>query len=118
DHRAGLRVRREIGADDAFGRHATRRLRRLGAALDAPQLLRATQVADAFGQRLLAFHHAEAGALAQFHHSARGDIRHLAAPYSFVSLKTRGPRPPVPGEPHYADVSSCTSTNSSPDWTI
>ena len=46
-------------ADDAFGRHAAGGLAGLGAALDAQQFLGLGHVAARFGQRLLAFHHAQ-----------------------------------------------------------
>src|SRR2546430_3062999 len=58
DEGAQLRIGREVGADDALGRNAARRLARLGAALDAQQLLGFPEVAARLGQGLLAFHHA------------------------------------------------------------
>jgi hypothetical protein len=51
----------EVGADRAVGRDAAGGLARLGAALDAQQLLGLLQVAARFLERLLAFHHAEPG---------------------------------------------------------
>jgi hypothetical protein len=66
DQRAQLGVAGEEGGDRAVGGHAARGLARLGAALDAQQLLGLLDVAAGFFQRLLAFHHAEPGELAQF----------------------------------------------------
>ena len=49
DERAELRVGGHPGADHAFGRDAARGLARLGAALDAQQLLGFLQVTGTFG---------------------------------------------------------------------
>src|SRR6185436_9276705 len=65
DQRAGLRIRAQPRANDAFGGDAARGLARLGAALDAQQLLGLLQVAAGLGRRLLAFHHSQARELAQ-----------------------------------------------------
>ena len=63
----------------------------------APLLIRSSSSAFArspagFGQRLLAFHHAQPGALAQFHHHACGNFRHLVAPCSCWSCSPPRPR--------------------------
>jgi hypothetical protein len=66
----------EPGTDYAFGGDAARGLARLGAALDAQQLFRLLQVALALGERLLAFHHAEARQLSQLLDQPRTNLCH------------------------------------------
>src|SRR6185436_8436188 len=70
----------DVRADRAVGRNAARRLRGFRAALDAQQFLGLLQVAARFLERLLAFHHAEPGALAQFLDHSRRDFRHFQFP--------------------------------------
>ena len=77
DDRRDLRVVRDVESDHALGGDAVGRLARLRSALDPQQLLGLAEVAVGFGQRLLAFHHAEPGALAQVHHHACGNVRHV-----------------------------------------
>src|SRR5688572_197229 len=76
DERTDLAVGRLPDADDAFRGDAACGLARLGAALDAQQLLGLFQVAARFGQRLLALHHPEPGHLAQLFHQACTDLSH------------------------------------------
>ena len=87
DQRAQLAVGRHVNADRTFGSDPAGHLARLGAALDAQQVLGLLHVAAGFFQRLLAFHHAEPGALAQFLDHACGDFRHFSlAPGSVARL--------------------------------
>src|SRR5262249_30156893 len=136
-HRGQLAVRRQVSADDPLGRDARSRLARLGAALDAQQLFGFLEVAVGFLQRLLAFHHAETGHLAQFLHNACGNCRHaslrrkpltrgmrsggsldrLLISWSLVQQfeapQNEGAFAPW-SEKLYAALSDSTSTNSSP----
>jgi len=59
-----------------FRRDAIGRLRRLRSAPDPEQVLGLGDIAAGFQQRLLAFHHAQPGTAAQFHHLARAYFRH------------------------------------------
>src|SRR6266550_3150498 len=76
DHGRGLAIGGDSGADDTLGRDAVRGLGRFRAALDAQQLLCLAQIAVGFRQRFFAFHHAQPGSAAQFHHHACGNVRH------------------------------------------
>ena len=107
----------------------------------APLLMRSSSSAFArspprLGQRLLAFHHAEPGALAQVHHHACGNFRHVVAPVALLGRMRRAGGPPRPTSrapapsiaPAHAPARNrrrprpsrrpSTSTNSSPACTI
>ena len=74
------------------GRHAhqalrgdtSRLLRRGGEALGAQPVDGCLRVATAFGQRLLAVHHARAGLLTQLLHQRGGNLWHGPAPQAFA----------------------------------
>ena len=80
DHRTGLGIRGDVRSDHAFSGNARSSLAGLGATLDAQQFFRGLGVAVSLDQRLLAFHHAEAGRLAQLLHHACGNFRHCSTP--------------------------------------
>ena len=82
DEHAGAAVVEDLAADDAFARRAVGTLLGLGDALLAEVLDGGVHVATILLERLLAIHHAGAGALAEFRNSLRGDHRgHLRALY-------------------------------------
>src|SRR6185295_11250150 len=113
DQRTGLCIRAQKRADHAFGRYAARGLARLGAALDAQQLLGLLQVAACLGERLLALHHSEPGQFAQLFHQACTDLCHSL---QLLRLKKRGSGPlfsAIAGRCYSDSSPSSTSTNSS-----
>ena len=121
DHRGNRAAWRHVQSDHAFCGDAIGGLARFGAAANAQKLLGLCHVAGGFGQRLLALHHAETGALAQVHHHACGNVRHLFnAPVRFAARQRHGHRDPSYDRAagNHAGASSATSTNSSPPWTI
>ena len=67
-------------ADQAFGGGAAGLLGGGGEALGAQPVDRGFHVAVGLGERLLAVHHAGAGALAQFLHSRGRDLSHVSYP--------------------------------------
>ena len=82
DEHAGATVVEDLAANDAFARRAVGTLFGLRNALLAEVLDRGVHVAAILLERLLAIHHAGAGALAEFRNSLRGDHRgHLRALY-------------------------------------
>jgi len=68
------------GAINSFGRDAAGRLVRLRTALDAQQLYGLLQIAVRLGERLLAIHHWQPGALAQLLDQTCRNLSHACLP--------------------------------------
>ena len=75
DDRAALAL--DDDADEALGGGAAGLLRGRGKALGAQPVDRGFHLAIGLGERLLAVHHAGAGALAQFLHDRGRDLSHV-----------------------------------------
>ena len=92
DERAGIALFADVSADQTFGGDAALLLRGLGKALLAQIVDGLFDVAVAGGQRLLAVHHAAAGAAAQIHNNLCGNLSHGLFLLSVQSIGLRQTR--------------------------